>query len=479
MDSQDILFHRQGEQYLPQSIKDYMPFFLGAVDKDHILHKEELNQRKRDLRRLERQITEKDLLTADSFERANALIAEAISVGLLPGNQTMPQSWPEVKETLFTATNSQNEHGIPEAEYGLELNHLLDRQKKLRNESILRSDEIAALRALKSSGNGFAHEATEHRARLSSIGLIPVVEGSNRNICPLCSSALENPVPDADAIRSNLQNVSARLEGVSNDLPHLEKMIAMAEVRLEDITSELRSINSQIRAVQRVSREIEDINDTNVKQARVKGRIGFYLDTLLDTEDVASENKEAGELKRQIQALEDLLDTETSRDHLASIISIISQDITAMSQILALEYSECPMRLDPKKLTVVADTEYGPWPLKRMGSGETWVSLHVITYLALQRWFAKKLLPVPRFIFFDQPTQGYFPRETPDQAVKQNSDRESVMRMFQLIVDKVKNAGFQVIILEHADIQQDWYQELIVENWWDGDNKLVPQSWIV
>jgi hypothetical protein len=30
--NQYFLFHRQGEQFIPQSIKDYMPFFLGAVN---------------------------------------------------------------------------------------------------------------------------------------------------------------------------------------------------------------------------------------------------------------------------------------------------------------------------------------------------------------------------------------------------------------------------------------------------------------
>lgn len=477
IDNPDFLFHRQGEPYLPQSIKDYMPFFLGAVGKDYVLHKEELNQRKRDLRRLEKRKAENGILRESSFERAHALVAEAVSVGLLPNERAMPQSWLEVKEVLFAATKNQNEYCIPEDEYGLELNRLLDRQKELRNESRLRSDEIDALKALKSSGNGFIHEAAEHRARLSSIELIPVVEESNQNICPFCSSLLDNPVPDADAIRSNLQNVSARLEGVSLDLPHLEEIIVMTKSSLENITLELRDINSQIRAIQKVNLDSEDISETNEKQAHVKGRIGFYLDTLVDAEDIMVESREAEELRRQIQALEDILNTEVLRDHLDSILSRISKDITEMSQILTLEYSECPMRLDSKKLTVVADTEDGPRPLKRMGSGETWVSLHVITHLALHRWFAKKVLPVPHFIFFDQPTQGYFPGET-DQAVKQNSDKEAVVRMFRLILDWVKDTGFQVIILEHADIQQDWYQELIVEKWWDGDNKLVPQSWI-
>jgi hypothetical protein len=49
--------------------------------------------------------------------------------------------------------------------------------------------------------------------------------------------------------------------------------------------------------------------------------------------------------------------------------------------------------------------------------------------------------------------------------------------MFQLIAKETKN--FQVIVTEHADIHEDWYQELVRENWWDGLKKLVPLDWIM
>jgi len=32
--------------------------------------------------------------------------------------------------------------------------------------------------------------------------------------------------------------------------------------------------------------------------------------------------------------------------------------------------------------------------------------------------------------------------------------------------------------MEHADIQEDWYQMMIAEKWWDGVKKLVPLDWM-
>ena len=140
------------------------------------------------------------------------------------------------------------------------------------------------------------------------------------------------------------------------------------------------------------------------------------------------------------------------------------------------------MRLDLKKLTIVADhAQDGPIPMPKMGSGETWVGLHLVTHLVLHDWFFKNKRPVPQFLFLDQPSQAYFPPDTSAEQVREqtnetNPDRESIIRMFNLIIDETNN--FQVIICEHADIREDWYQALVLENWWNGNNKLVPVEWI-
>jgi hypothetical protein len=475
--NQHFLFHRQGEQFLPQSIKDYMPFFLGVVDKEQVLQKEDLRRLKRELRKLEIHEAEKERLKGSSFERAHALIAEAVSVGLLPADQQMPQSWVEVKEALRKAVNSRTEQEFPETRYAQELNRLFETQKYLRRKHRDANEEISALQALKSGGDGFTQEAKEQRARLSSVGLLPSSEEADNTVCPFCSSKLEIPTPDTEAIRANLQNITKQLEYVTRDLPHIEQMISEAESRQAELNTKQKEVNAQIQAVQRINRQIEEFRDLNAKRALVQGRLGLYLETLDDIKDDSKSNDEVEKLKSRIQALEEVLDDDALQDRLNSVLSLLGREISDMAQTLKLEHSANPMRLDLKKLTVIADTENGPLPLERMGSGENWVSLHLIAHLVLHRWFARKNLPVPNFIFFDQPTQAYFPPDVSDKDVR-NSDMESVIRMFKLISAKVRDAGFQVIIMEHADIQQNWYQEMIIKKWWDGTTKLVPLEWI-
>ncbi len=475
--NQYLLFHRQGEQYIPQSIKDYMPFFLGTVNKDYLLQKEELNRLKQKLKKLEKHISETDRLKGEAFERAHSLIAEAISVGLIPSLQQMPNSWTSVKEILHLSLNSEAELDIPETQYSQEINSLFETKKELSNKYRVVNEEIIALRALRSGGEGFSQEATEQRARLSSIGLLSLNVKENCHICPFCNSLMDNPTPDSQAIFTNLKSISEQLRGVTNDLPHIEKMIVTAEEKLVEINLHLRNINSQIQAIQQANKLIESIYDSNAKRTLIQGRLSLYLETILEVEDDVVDNREIQDITDRISYLERSIDINEIEDRLSSILSLISQEMTEMARVLNLEYSNYPIRLDTKRLTVVADTQNGPLPLEMMGGGENWVSLHLITHLVLHRWFSKKKLPVPSFVFFDQPTQAYFPPEVTEETVK-NTDKESVERMFLLIRDKVKDREFQVIITDHADIQKEWYQNMVAEKWWDGVKKLVPLDWI-
>lgn len=142
------------------------------------------------------------------------------------------------------------------------------------------------------------------------------------------------------------------------------------------------------------------------------GRITLYLESLPELPDSQVLEREAERLREQCESHEDDLSEERVQERIDSITSILSQQMSGWARILDLEHSASPLRLDLKKLTIVADTADGPVPMDRMGSGENWVGYHLIGHLALHRWFVDRGRPVPRFLFLDQPSQIYFPPET-------------------------------------------------------------------
>lgn len=480
IDDQKFLFHRQGEPFIPQSIKDYLPYFLGAITDEFIQNKEELRKLNRKLKQVESRIAERNRLKGQNFERAFALLNEAKSVDLIAADEPLQDSWSNVRQLIEAALTRNIDNDLAEPNVDV-LNDLLDRQQRIRETYRIATSELKSLKDLKRSSNGFGSEMGEQKSRLESINIFG--HTGDPNTCPLCSSTLPSAVPSAEAIRASLTDIDSQLEAVTNDTPHLDAMIAKAEDQLGEIKKQLDEVKASIISLQTTNQRISDLRDFNSRRAMIKGRLSLYLENMPANDVDDSDDKlEAEKIAEQVRALEAVLDDETLAGRLESILSLVSAQITSLARKLEIEHSDSPMRLDLKKLTIVADhADDGPIPMPKMGSGETWVGLHLVTHLALHNWFFKKQRPVPQFLFLDQPSQAYFPPDTSAETVREqteatNPDRQSVIRMFKLIVEETKN--FQVIVTEHADIREDWYQALVRENWWDGKQKLVPVGWI-
>ena len=142
---------------------------------------------------------------------------------------------------------------------------------------------------------------------------------------------------------------------------------------------------------------------------------------------------------------------------------------------LNLEHGRYPYRYDPKNVTVIVDKER-PVPLQQMGSGSNWVGVHLITYVAFQKLFMENNRPVPRFIFLDQPSQVYFPS---GDGNDKDIDMEEVAKLYKFLNDQVEalNHGIQIIVVDHAQLQEDAFKNNLIENWWSDENNLVPLDW--
>jgi hypothetical protein len=82
---------------------------------------------------------------------------------------------------------------------------------------------------------------------------------------------------------------------------------------------------------------------------------------------------------------------------------------------------------------------------------------------------------------FDQPSQVYYPQDIeldPTLNTSNDEERQAVLKMFNLIFDVVEGLApnFQVIITEHANLDDARYQSYVRENW-RGGNALVPSDW--
>jgi len=85
------------------------------------------------------------------------------------------------------------------------------------------------------------------------------------------------------------------------------------------------------------------------------------------------------------------------------------------------------------------------------------------------------------FILFDQPSQAHYPADRdPEGSINAlgDEDQRAVRLLFKLISDAANELApeLQVIVMDHADLKQDWFQDAVVERWRNGA-KLIPESW--
>ncbi len=472
------LFHGAANNFFAQALKDTLPYLLGAVDDDYLRKREELRRLRNQLRQCERQLRELESVRGDGVTKASTLLAEARDAGL---SATLSSAWDEavsaLREVAQTPGTSVDIATPDKAEY----ERLSDERNQLRSEQQRLRDEVAAARAFKHDESGFSREASEQRARLVSIGIFDGSEPSHT--CPLCAQDLREAtdIPEVSQLQEALTDISSRLDAVTRTSPQIERAIAELESRLQSVQSALARNRAEMEAVQNASGRVQQFRDEAARRALVMGRISLYLESLPDLPDVQALEVEAQRLREQCESLEAELSEERVKERIDSITSILSRQMSDWARSLELEHSAAPLRLDLKKLTIVADTADGPVPMDRMGSGENWVGYHLIGHLALHDWFVNRDRPVPRFLFLDQPSQVYFPPETDvdgSMSTVSEDDREAVSRMFRFVFKVVNDMAprFQVVITEHADINEDWYQGALVERWRQG-LKLVPDDW--
>ena len=273
-----------------------------------------------------------------------------------------------------------------------------------------------------------------------------------------------------------------QLESVRRDTPRLQKRLASLENQRASVSEELRSVQGDIaRRIQDNERLLAEKNQF-VEQARVVGRITYYLENTAAVLPGSDLPRKILRLRAELEELERALDDKAAEERLATALNLVGRDLTTYAERLGLEHGDNPLRLDIKNLTVVADTDDGPLSLAQMGSGENWVGYHVAAHLSLHKLFTRRKRPVPGFLMLDQPSQAHYPPEhDKDGKIDDlpDEDQVAVRQLFEVLHEYSRELcpNLQIIVTDHVQLLNDWFAEATAERWRDGI-ALVPSSWL-
>jgi hypothetical protein len=478
----EILFHRQNREWMPQTIRDTLPYFLGAQGADDLRRREELLERRRDLRRLTQRLRAAQAERSAGLDRAGALLAECVDVGLSsdrPNVADLASARRELRRIL------DNPAATAEAvESGGEFDKLRDRRRELSDQVREFGEQLRALEQFADADHNHVTELAEQQARLESIRLVPAAEADGT--CALCGRSLGDDGESRGAIERALGRAERRLELARRVTPRIDEARSELLDRQRTARDEIRDLNQALSALATRDELVHRARDEINVHSYVRGRIALYLDSSEDTGDEELERlqREVAQAEEAVASLAEALDSDAVRSRTTSLLRTVSRQMTTWAQQLDLEHAADGVLIDLDELTVVADTPDGPAYMNSggIGSGMNWVGYHLTSYLALQRFFIQQGRPVPSFVVLDQPSQAFFPRDREsggDLEELTDTDRENTRRLYKLTFDAVQDLGgaLQIIALDHADFDEDWFARSVVQRWRGGE-ALIPSEWL-
>lgn len=475
------LFHGSSDRFVAQAIKDTLPYFLGAVTDDYVANQQELKRVRAEIRQIDRRLAEAAAIRGDGVGRADTLLAEAKSVGMseLPDSA----SWQEKLDTLREIQSRPVPSAAAEVDGDTEFRRLSTVRSELLQEQRTLQSTLERARSFEVSSKGYSAEAREHTARLQAVSVFE--HDQPGHACPLCLQGLPetSQVPSIGDLRAAQDYIGERSGAMNSATPRIETAIQDVETKLSEVRRRMEDNRVLLTAVKRGNQRLQLASDMEARHAMVLGRISLYMENIPQMPDLSEQQERLKELRLQEGLLDKAVSADTIQAKMESCLSNVNQHLWNYAKQIDLEYSDTPLRLDPRSLTIVADTLERPVPMREIGSGENHVGYHIVAHLALHTWFASRGRPVPSFLLLDQLSQAHFSPDTvPGEGVTQekiDTDRKAVKRLFGLIFDVVASLDgkFQVIITDHPDFSDDIrFQDALRERWRDG-LKLVPEDW--
>lgn len=481
--NKDQLFYRQNEDHQPQTIRDTLPILLGVSSHDRYELESKLRTAKRDLRINTKQLEQARDAVDTSHEKAIGLYSEAKAVGVIGKTDGSPNA-DGIIGSLRSALSWKPER-VPDDD-GSRISLLEEELGRLRTDRRDTQTRIDSARHFAKRTGGYESEAAEQVDRLASIKALPKNPDTGEWQWPFSARNLALESPIATVLLNELSSLDKELHVAIGQRPKLEAYLTELAGKVDEIAGAIRQKEAELSAAISANEVIAQMGTRNNAAARVVGRISLFLETLLPNEDLARLEGENRRIKNKVQQLEDQIGANDSDERLASVLNNISAQVTRFIQKFNAEFSSYPARLNLPQLTIIFDRPERPVPMGRTGGGENHLAYHLSALLALHLFAAQNNRPIPRFLLIDQPTQVYFPSEQvykeadgSVQRTEADADLNAVRRLFELLLKFTQDdvPGFQLIVTEHANLREQWFQDALVELPWTKPPSLVPEDW--
>lgn len=468
------LFYRFDEKEKRDQAIEHSKIFLGLVDQKYFHLSQEKERLSADIKRLERQ-KETNKRTSENYKQN---VGPALSqLYALMGFKDEPLSLEKVLRHPQDAKDQLENIIVPE-----KIDHNSDAVTQRYNQlKLARNQKTSELRKMQRQATSINKHIQEEECFVDNVKQIssPKHVHISASVCPFCHTEKDTLRESAEKLKQAITKVSGNLAQARPMKAKFESSLVDVLRKIEIVSRELTALNQQIIEVEKTEKQLTEKKSLYESILMQKAKLFMLLDTLNMADDAELE-RQIKEINKQLKAInKDLKHYDVKKD-LEKASEKINEYMAEVGSHFEFESSYKPINLhfsfetfDLYHLTTENERIY----LRSMGSGANWLYCHMTLFLALHKYFAElgDNCAIPSILFFDQPTQVYFPNfnrdnseSFEDQKSQESEQRTNTERPVDEDVKAVENLfsqlsiycnelelsnGFspQIIVTDHAD----------------------------
>lgn len=476
MASKFALFYRFSDFYKRKDVIEQFPVFAGMISQEYYSDLIQLNNLNAELKQKYKKQKANEKSTAYIKENLSPLLRDYFALLEQDFDSKMP-----VQKMLKIASE------LPEFDdsqlFGE--NKITERYSRLNSElENLRNEEREVLLKIKNIDNASdaGSSFTEMLKDLKQQTSIAEIE-TDKYTCPLCGH-------ECQEIAENDSKLIEATEWLDNELQITEKYTADFSEDVRKLKEAHSKIDEKIRDVWRQIKTIEEkfisskaLVSKREKVNYAKVRIALYAE-MISSGIFETVDDDIEDLKEKIARLEEKIKGFDVDKKMLKAESFLSNNMNRLSLTLDFEEEYRPIDLN----FGLTDGSFDIYQhqksneniyLYEMGSGANWVSCHIALFLSFLHYFAaQENSPMPLVMFFDQPSQVYFPQDTDKSDITQ-ADLLAVDKMYKTIFDEINYIGKdtgrlpQIIIVDHVDGDnlecKEEFNNYVRCNWRNGE----------
>jgi len=478
MASKFALFYRFDDYQKKKDVIEQFPIFAGIVDQEFYSTLMLLNSYKKELKKLLANQVSNDKIKddiknnlIDKFKEYYALIGREFNDDL----------------TLYDLIRLEN--NLPSLSDEYSSSKIITKYHELKNNIEELRDKEDVLKS-KISKLDLANESSE--LYITSLEKLKQKSDLSQDevkeyICPICGSECT----DLNEISKGVKEATAwlseemKLVDLSNDNLFEEKRKLIEEK--DNVVKEIKRKWAQKRSIEKDYLEKNARYDLDNKLNYKKVEIKFFIETI-DKGLFESIDQEIVELEEKISQCNERIKAFNLEESKANAKNIINKNMNRLKVHLDFEeefkHYNLYFDLDQFELSLIGKNRGEKVTLSEMGSGANWVSCHIALFLSLLRYYASQgeKSPIPTVMFFDQPSQVYFPQDSLEDNKKVNieieKDKQAVTKMYKVMFDEIEDIYVdigtkpQLIVVDHVD-----YRTILTKNEQDYFEKATRRTW--